>query len=68
MFQKTKYIHEDGKFRPLEFPISYAFSYYLTQKGYETDMEVEAAKQLYGRNRWSVNCSKICIYIEWNFF
>lgn len=52
MFQKTKYIREDGKFRPLDFPTSHSFSHYLNCKGFSTDMEAEAAKQLYGRNRW----------------
>ena len=51
MFQKTKYIYEDGKFRPLDFPVSHSFSYYLNWKGYATDMEAEATRQLYGRNR-----------------
>ena len=51
MFQKTKYIHEDGKFRPLDFPTSHSFSHYLNCKGFASDMEAEAARQLYGKNR-----------------
>lgn len=51
IFQKTKYIFKEGQFRPVEFPVDLSYGYYHSWKGYTDDMEVEAARQKYGKNR-----------------
>ena len=55
MFQKTKYLYneEEGRFQPLTFHTSETYSFYRDCRGYTTDMKAEAAKQLYGRNKWA---------------
>ena len=55
MFQKTKYLYneEEGKFQPLTFHTSETYSFYRDCRGYTTDMKAEAAKQLYGKNKWA---------------
>ena len=54
MFQKTKYLYDqkEGKFQLLKFHTSEPYSYYRDCRGYTTDMKAEAAKQLYGKNKW----------------
>lgn len=54
MFQKTKYLYDqkEGRFQLLKFHTSETYAYYRDCRGYTTDMKAEAAKQLYGKNKW----------------
>lgn len=52
MFQKTKYIWNAERkcFGGLEFPVEGTFGEYLARKGFQEDLDVVAAEQLYGKN------------------
>lgn len=53
MFQKTKYLWDPNQniFQGLKFPIKKSFSEYLNWRGYADESEVNAADQLYDKNR-----------------
>ncbi|CAH1117439.1 unnamed protein product [Phaedon cochleariae] len=52
IFQKTKYIWDSDKktFRGLEFPINKTFAEYMSCKGFQEELDVKEADQLYGKN------------------
>lgn len=51
MFQKTKYVHEEGKFKLLEFATDHSYGHYHRWKGYSDETEVAAARQMYNKNK-----------------
>jgi len=52
-FQKTKYVYDlnEGRFKAVRFPVDCSYHHYLSSKGYSSDTDIAAAKQLYGSNR-----------------
>ena len=51
MFQKTKYVYEEGKFKLLEFATDHSYGHYHGWKGYLDDSQVAAARQMYNKNK-----------------
>ena len=52
LFQKTKYVHEEGKFKLLEFATDRSYGHYHRWKGYLDETEVAAARQMYNKNKY----------------
>lgn len=61
MFQKTKYsLEDDGRFQPLQFPITKSFHEYQSWRGFSDDSEIAAVRMTYGKNRFTCfACSSI---------
>lgn len=51
LFQKTKYVYEEGKFKLLEFATDLSYGHYHQWKGYLDDTQVTAARQMYNKNK-----------------
>ncbi len=51
VFQKIKYIRDDGVFQPVEFPVTRPYAHYHNWRGHEGLMQVTAAEQLFGKNK-----------------
>ena len=60
IFQKIKYIYQEGKFQPVEFPINDPYQEYHKWKGYESLMQVSAAEQRFGKNKYVCGCGCGC--------